>query len=170
MGDLQVEYLHPSKLRAYGRNARTHSPEQVAEIAASIKRFGFANPVLVDASLEIIAGHGRCAAAARLGLTEVPVVRLAGLTEEQVKALRIADNRLALNAGWDEALLAQELSDLQAADFNLDALGFADEELAGLMSGLQVGAPAPVKLDDKSADTKPPPMQRCPKCGFEFAR
>ena len=104
-----VDRLHP-----YDRNARTHSPEQVAQIAASIAEFGFTSPILVDSGAGIIAGHGRLLAARKLGLAEVPVVVLGHLSETQRRAYVIADNRLALNAGWDDALLADELRDLKS--------------------------------------------------------
>src|SRR4249919_3560824 len=98
----RIEFVPIAKLVPYARNARTHSPEQVAQIAASIGEFGWTNPVLIDEASEIIAGHGRLAAALHLGLAEVPCIRLKGLSEAQRRALRIADNKLGLNAGWDE--------------------------------------------------------------------
>ena len=130
---LQVAYRPTGSIRVSARNARTHSPEQVAEIAASIKRFGFANPILVDREGEIVAGHGRLAAAQQLGLAEVPVIELGDLSPEQARALRLADNRIAQNAGWDEELLRSELLDLQAEDWDLGDLGFDDEELGALL-------------------------------------
>ena len=113
---------------------RTHSDAQIAQIAASIEAFGFNNPILVDTTAGIIAGHGRLLAARKLGLTEVPVIVLDHLTEAQKRAYIIADNQLALNAGWDEDLLRAELAALQAEDFNLDLIGFEDEELARLLA------------------------------------
>ena len=112
----RIEIWPADRLAPYARNARTHSPEQVAQIAASIVEFGFVNPVLVDTNAGIVAGHGRLLAARKLGLAEVPVVVLDHLTETQRRAYVIADNRLALNAGWDEALLAEELRDLKRTD------------------------------------------------------
>lgn len=122
-----------ASLRGYGQNSRTHSEEQVAQISASIREFGFTNPVLVDEAGGVIAGHGRVLAAAKLGLQEVPVVRLAGLSEQQRRAYVIADNQLAMNAGWDEALLGSELRELQLADFDLSLLGFDADALGALL-------------------------------------
>lgn len=122
-----------TRLVPYERNARTHSPEQVAQIAASIREFGFTNPILVDSSDGIIAGHGRLAAAKDIGMTEVPVIVLDHLTAEQRRAYVLADNKLALNAGWDEKLLRLELTDLGELDFNLSLIGFSDDELADLL-------------------------------------
>jgi DNA modification methylase len=122
------------KLIPYSRNPRTHSEAQVAQIAASISEFGFNNPVLVDTKAGIIAGHGRLQAARKLQLTEVPVIVLDHLSEAQKRAYVIADNQLALNAGWDDTLLAEELLALQKEDFNLDLIGFEDEELARLIA------------------------------------
>lgn len=122
-----------TRLVPYERNARTHSPEQVAQIAASIREFGFTNPILVDSSDGIIAGHGRLAAAKDIGMTEVPVIVLDHLTAEQRRAYVIADNKLALNAGWNETLLQVELADLGEMDFDLRLIGFSEDELAQLM-------------------------------------
>jgi ParB-like nuclease domain len=121
----------------YARNARTHSPAQVKEIAASITEFGFTNPVLVDEVGMIVAGHGRVLAAQRLGLVRVPVVVLEGLTELQKRAYVLADNKIALNAGWDEALLKAELQDLSLAGFDMDLTGFDTRELTGVLVGAQ---------------------------------
>lgn len=123
-GIKQVESLIP-----YARNSRTHSDEQVAQIAASIREFGFTNPVLVDEEGGIIAGHGRVMAARKLAMLEVPVLVLAGLSETQKRAYVIADNKIALNAGWDEEMLRVELEALSDADFDLDILGFSNDEL-----------------------------------------
>ena len=131
---MRVEHLAISKLKEYNRNTRTHSKEQIAQVAASIKEFGFTNPVLIDENNEIIAGHGRTAAARSLGMDTVPVIRLKGLTETQIRALRIADNKLALNAGWDYDLLSQELTEIKLDDFNLDIIGFSLEELDEILS------------------------------------
>lgn len=125
-----------SELKQYDNNTRTHSEEQVAQIVESIKQFGFTNPVLVDENLCLIAGHGRTAAAKILGIEKIPCIRISGLSEAEVKALRIADNQLALNAGWDEELLKVELADLASNDFNLDILGFSPDDLENLMAEL----------------------------------
>lgn len=114
-----IEYVGTSSLTPYARNSRTHLPEQVKQIAASIREFGFTNPVLIDDEGTIIAGHGRVLAAQHLQLAEVPCIRLGYLTETQRRAYVIADNKLALNAGWDEELLKLELEDLHLDNFDL---------------------------------------------------
>lgn len=116
----------------YARNSRTHSEEQVLQIASSIKEFGFTNPVLVDSDGGIIAGHGRVMAARKLGLESVPTIELAHLTETQKRAYIIADNKMALNAGWDNELLAVEFAELSNEGFDLSLTGFNDEEIGGL--------------------------------------
>jgi DNA modification methylase len=131
------------KLKPYEKNARTHSQEQVEQIAASMLEYGFTNPILIDGNDEIIAGHGRLMAANHLGLKEVPVIVLSHLTEEQKRAYVIADNQLALNAGWDEGVLRQELSALKEAGYDLALTGFSDEDLGRLMPDLQTQEPPP---------------------------
>jgi DNA modification methylase len=131
---LQIERWPIGRLIPYARNPRTHSEEQVAQIAASIAEFGFVNPVLVGADGVIIAGHARVMAARKLGLAETPVIVLDHLSGPQRRALVIADNRLALNAGWDEEMLRVELDALREDDFNLDLLGFADDEIEALLA------------------------------------
>ncbi|WP_323004731.1 site-specific DNA-methyltransferase [Denitromonas sp.] len=137
---MQIEMMPTERLVPYARNARTHSDQQVAQIAASIAEFGFTNPILIGDDDVIIAGHGRLMAAQRLGLTEVPVIVLAHLTEAQRRALVIADNKIAENAGWDEELLKAELVALQEIEFDLDLVGFSDEELEDLLG--EIEAPA----------------------------
>lgn len=127
---LRLEFWPIDRLIPSARNARTHSPAQIAEIAGSIRAFGFSNPVLVGAEGDIIAGHGRLAAARQLGLREVPVVVLSGLNELQRRQLLLADNRIALNAGWDLEMLRLELKDLSVLGADLAALGFTTQELA----------------------------------------
>jgi hypothetical protein len=124
MAGMKIETTPIDKLVPYVNNARTHSPEQVDQIAASIKEFGFNNPVLIDKKNGIIAGHGRVQAARKLELKEVPTVRLEHLTETQKKAFIIADNKIAMNAGWDDELLALELKDLDDVMFDLNLTGF----------------------------------------------
>jgi len=122
----------------YARNSRTHSDEQVNQIAASIKEFGFTNPVIIDEDNGIIAGHGRVMAAKKIGIDEVPCIQVTGWTKAQKKAYVIADNKLALNAGWDESMLALELQELQELDFDLDLTGFSADELADLFPDEEV--------------------------------
>ena len=130
---MKITQKKVTELIPYVKNSRTHSDEQVAQIAASIKEFGWTNPILVDGQNGIIAGHGRLMAARKLGYKEVPTIELADLTETQKKAYIIADNRLALNAGWDNEVLSLELSELLEDDFDLDLLGFEADELDALL-------------------------------------
>jgi DNA modification methylase len=125
----RIEQWPLDKLIPYVKNSRTHSEEQIAQIAGSIKAFGFTNPILVGADGVIVAGHGRLSAARQLGLKKVPVIVLDHLSETERRALVIADNRLALNAGWDEEILQLEIEQLRAEDFDIDLLGFTEEEL-----------------------------------------
>ncbi len=148
--DLVVSTLPVASLVPYAENARTHSPSQVAQIAASIAEFGFVNPVLVDAEGVLIAGHGRVMAAKQLGLVSVPVLRLGHLSPAQARALRLADNQIALNSGWDEALLAAEIARIRdEAVVDLDVLGFSGTELDRLLAAADAGL-----ADD--ADEAPP--------------
>ena len=129
----RIELWPVERLVPYERNARTHSAQQIAQLQASIAEFGFLNPILVDSKDGIIAGHGRLAAAKDMGLPEVPVVVLDHLTEAQKRAYVLADNKLALNAGWDEKLLQIELTGLQLQDFDLSLIGFDEDELGKLL-------------------------------------
>jgi len=133
MTNLQVVTWPVEKLIPYARNARTHSAEQVAQVAASIAEFGWTNPILAGADGIVIAGHARLLAARKLGMTEVPVIVLDHFTESQRRALVLADNRLALNAGWDEEMLRVEMAALDDDGFNLEVVGFTDEEIADLL-------------------------------------
>ncbi len=133
--DPQIEMMSVADLVPYARNSRTHDDAQVAQIAASIREFGFTNPVLIDAQGGIIAGHGRVLAARKLKLEQVPCIMLDHLTETQRRAYVIADNKLALNSGWDEELLKLELSDLNDEGFDLDLTGFTSEEILALDMG-----------------------------------
>jgi hypothetical protein len=133
MRDLTIQYLDVEALIPYARNARTHSDAQVAQIAASIREFGWTNPILVDDKQGIIAGHGRVLAARKLGVVQVPTIELGGLSEAQRRAYIIADNKLAENVGWDSELLALELGDLKLQDFDLELTGFDDLELGELL-------------------------------------
>jgi len=131
--DLQILHLPIDELVPYARNSRTHSEEQVEQIAASITEFGFTNPVLIDSEGGIIAGHGRVMAARKLGLLEVPCLELAHLTDAQKRAYVIADNKLATNADWNSHLLALEVRELMESGLDIDLLGFNAEELRALM-------------------------------------
>lgn len=143
---LKIEYLPVGKLLRYAKNSRTHSDEQVEQLVNSIREFSFTNPVLIDEKNELIAGHGRLAAAEILEMDKVPAIRLSNLSEKQKKAYRIADNKLALNAGWDMQLLAEEVKALMDDDFDIDLLGFNDAELDEMLSDEQ-----PQEEDDNSS-------------------
>ena len=133
MADLKIDYISANDLVPYENNSRTHSKEQVEQIKRSMTEFGFTNPILIDEHNGIIAGHGRLQAAQELGIKLVPTILLEGLTEAQRKAYVIADNNLALNAGWDLDVLKLEIEGLGEFDFDIDLLGFDDDFLAGLM-------------------------------------
>jgi DNA modification methylase len=149
----RIEHWPLDRFIPYARNARTHSDEQVAQIAASIKEFGFVNPILVGPDRVIIAGHARLLAARKLGLAEAPVIIIEGLTENQRRALAIADNKLPMNAGWDDAMLQIEIEALRDADYDLDLIGFEDEELRMLLARQEASA----GLTDEDAIPEPPP-------------
>lgn len=138
-------------LAPYARNSRTHSDQQVAKIAASIKEFGFLNPVITDGRNGIIAGHGRVLAAQLLGLAELPCIEASHLTEAQRKAYVIADNRIALDAGWDNEMLKVELSELQGLNFDLALTGFSLDEAAGLILGKTSGQTDPDEAPEPEA-------------------
>lgn len=147
MDNLSIDYIEPGLLKPNARNARTHSAKQIAQIAASIAEFGFTVPVLIDAGNKVIAGHGRLTAAVKLGMTRVPTVRLDHLTPEQLRAYAIADNQLALNAGWDTEMLRLELGELQALDldFDLTLTGFDWPEIDLLINpAADAGGPDPL--------------------------
>ena len=133
----RYQVLPISELKPYANNARTHGDKQIAQLVGSIQEFGFTNPILIDEGKSIIAGHGRLEAATLAGLDDVPCVILSGLSDEQKKALVIADNQLALNAGWDLDMLKAEVMDLGENDFDLDLLGFDAGFLDGLLAGCE---------------------------------
>ena len=148
---MKIENIAIESLIPYARNSRTHSEEQVAQVAASIKEFGFTNPVLIDEQGGIIAGHGRTMAARKLGLAEVPCIRLSHLTEAQKRAYVIADNKLALNAGWDEKMLALEFKDLQDMGFDLELTGFGMGDIDELLAELDATPEGNTKEDETPA-------------------
>lgn len=148
---IQIERIGVEALIPYARNSRTHSDAQVAQIAASIREFGFTNPVLVDEANGIIAGHGRVLAARKLKMADVPAIRLSHLSEAQKRAYVIADNKLALNAGWDIELLRLEINDLRGLEFDVALTGFSTEELDALMA-----APGTEGLTDPDAIPEAP--------------
>jgi len=152
---LKIKMTPVAQLVPYAANARTHSEQQIAQIAASITEFGFTNPILSGADNIIIAGHGRLLAAQKLGIDKVPVIVLEHLDEAQRRALVIADNKLAENAGWDEELLRLELAALDDLDFDLDLMGFSDEELENLL-----GDPDLALGETEGEDDIPEPTER----------
>ena len=143
---LKIVYKKTADLIPYARNSRTHDEAQIAQIAASIKEFGWTNPILLDGENGIIAGHGRVMAAQKLNEDKVPTIELAHLTEHQKRAYIIADNKLALNSGWDNEMLQLEMETLQDAGYGIDVLGFDDKELKALFGN----------LDDVDDDAKEP--------------
>ena len=168
---MRIVQVELEKLIPYARNARTHSDEQVAQVAASIREFGFTNPVLIDEDDGIIAGHGRVMAARKLELDKVPCIRLSHLTEPQKRAYILADNKLAENAGWDSELLAIELEEISLEGLDLELTGFSLEEIDAIR--LPGDPPAP------GGDTPPedfpefnediPTEHECPKCGYAWS-
>lgn len=165
---MKIETIKTADLVPYARNSRTHSPEQVAQIAGSIREFGFTNPILIDAENGIIAGHGRVMGAQKLGIAEVPCIRLSHLSDTQRRAYVIADNKLALNAGWDEEMLGLELADLREADYDLSLIGFDDFAIEQFLNPPERDDTEP---ESSSGEIDVDRMQMecaCPKCGFEF--
>lgn len=138
--ELTIKYVPTADLIPYVRNSRTHSDDQVTQVASSIKEFGFTNPILVDGDNGIIAGHGRLLAAKKLGLGSVPTINLSHMSESQRKAYVIADNQLALNAGWDLDALRLEVDSLKEFDFDLELLGF-DEDVISKLVDIETGLP-----------------------------
>ena len=153
----RLELIAIDKLIPYANNARTHSDEQIKKIQASLREFGFVNPVLIDKDCGIIAGHGRVEAAKREGMTEVPCVLVEHLTETQKKAYILADNRIAEMAGWDTEILKIELEGLKDINFDIEITGF-DETIF----------PEPIEIDNDREQNSEKKIIICPKCGFEF--
>jgi ParB-like chromosome segregation protein Spo0J len=153
IGSLSIEQRSLDSLRPYAANARKHSEAQIDQIIASIREFGWTNPLLLDEDGGLIAGHGRLEAASRLGLTRVPTLTIAGLTEAQRRALVIADNKIALNAVWDTDLLASELKTLQDLNFDMDAVGFSVGEMSELLVGWEHGLHKIAEVEPNSNPT-----------------
>lgn len=152
--NLEIIYKHVDALIPYVNNSRTHSESQIAQIASSIKEFGFTNPILLDEEEGVIAGHGRIMAAKLLSLDNVPTITLEGLSEAQRKAYVIADNKLALNSGWDDDLLKIELLELNDLDFDLNLLGFDDQELANIYDPLKEDLESEYEIKEESYSEK----------------
>jgi len=153
-----------AELLPYARNSRTHSPEQVAKLAASIKEFGWTVPILVDSDGTIVAGHGRILAARKLKLPRVPTIDVSYLSDAQRRAYVIADNRLALDAGWDEEMLRIEMGELTGAGFDLRLTGFSEEDLARLFDK----ASFPEAKEDDMSNLGDVGKHTCPECGHEW--
>ena len=162
----KIERRKVDDLIPYARNARTHSDEQVAQLAASIKEWGWTTPVLVDEDGEIIAGHGRVLAARKLGIKEIPTMTATGWTKAQKQAYVLADNQLPQNAGWDMDLLSVEMKDLSSEGFDLSLIGFGDEEMAQMF--LQPDFAPGTEEDQGKLDQLDPKMVSCPNCGEDF--
>ncbi len=169
MPALQIDYRPIESLTAYARNARTHSDEQVAQIAASIREFGFNNPVLVDGQRGVIAGHARILAARKLAMTDVPVIELAHLTDTQRRAFILAENKLAERAGWDAELLSLELEDLKLADFDLSLTGFDATEIDALLADDYADAEKPGHHSDPADDVPEVPANPVCRTGDVWA-
>jgi ParB-like chromosome segregation protein Spo0J len=160
----QIEKVAVEDLIPYAKNSRTHDDAQVAQVAASIKEFGFTAPVLIGKDNDIIAGHCRVMAARKLGLKEVPCIRLTHLTENQKKAYVIADNRLALNSSWDIDMLKLEIDYLDDQSYNVNLLGFSEAELGNMFLTPQIHD----ELGDEEAESGEKKLTICPKCHHEF--
>ncbi|MFL9998729.1 ParB/Srx family N-terminal domain-containing protein [Paraburkholderia sediminicola] len=162
----QVERWPLDRIIPDARNPRTHSDAQIAQTAASMQEWGWTNPVLVDEQGRLIAGHGRLLAARQLGLTDAPVMVARGWTDAQKHAYLIADNKLALNAGWDNELLAVEFDGLKEMDFRLELTGFSADELDSLLAPAAVDEPPEeFRSYDESIETE----HQCPKCGYRWS-
>ena len=163
---MEIVYKKINELKPYENNSRTHDESQIKQICESIKEYGWTNPVLIDEKGMIIAGHGRVLGAQKLGIKEVPCIVLSGLTEAQKKAYVIADNKMALNAGWDFNLLSLELENLKELDFDLELTGFSADEIDGLLSTNEdIENNDYEEQDLKENNTQ---LHKCPECGCEF--
>lgn len=163
---MKIVYKKVNDLIPYINNSRTHSEEQINQIVASINEFGFTTPLLIDEKDNIIAGHGRLLASKKLKMEEVPCIVLTGLTEAQKKAYIIADNKMALNAGWDFNLLSLELENLKELDFDLELTGFSVDEIDGLLNTNEDIEDNDYEEQDlKENNTQ---LHKCPECGCEF--
>jgi len=162
----KIERRKVADLKPHPRNARTHSPEQIDQIAKAIEQWGWTTPVLVTPDGTIVAGHGRVSAAQKLGIESVPVMVAKGWSQAQIRAYVIADNQIAANSGWDEEMLRFEIADLGQADFDLGLMGFSDEQMADFMK-----TPAAVEAPDQfpSFDENIETEHCCPKCGYAWS-
>jgi ParB-like chromosome segregation protein Spo0J len=161
----QIEQIALKKLIPYARNSRTHSDIQVSQIAASIREFGFTNPVLITENYDILAGHRRVLAAKKLGMDSVPCIKVDHLNEFQRKAYIIADNQLALNSDWNFDMLSVEIDELNDVKFDVSLLAFTNEQLAEMIGSPEEPVDNGLKADEKERETC-----ICPKCRFEFVK
>ncbi len=159
---MEVIQIAIDTLIPYAMNARTHPDSQISKIAASIKEFGFNNPILIDKDNGIIAGHGRVLAAKKLGLVSVPCIMLEHLSEAQRKAYILADNRIALDGGWDHEMLSMEVKELNDLDFDIMTMGFDQSEITGMLGDF-----LPAKEEDQG-DLGEKKLTECPNCGEKF--
>lgn len=162
----KIENVPLGKLTEYARNPRIHSKNQVEQIVASIRKFGWTNPIIIDEAGMIIAGHGRYQAAKVLEMETVPCVRLVGMTPEELRAYVVADNKIGLNALWDEDLLREELQDLAAQSLDLSMTGFSSEELGQLLKEAEEAKP-PAEFQKVDSDIKTD--YSCPKCSYAWS-
>lgn len=163
---IEIQYKATEDLIPYARNSRTHSAEQVAQIAASIREFGWTNPILIDGENGIIAGHGRVLAAHKLGETQVPTIELGHMSATQKRAYIIADNKLALNAGWDEQMLALEIQDLKDVGYDLELTGFNVDDINKITT--EINFDPATEEEQGKLDELDPKWVTCPHCGKEF--
>jgi len=161
--ELSVRYLPITKLVNYARNSRVHSEIQISQLAASIKEFGFTNPVLITDECDIIAGHGRVMAAKKLGFDEVPCIILSHLTEHQRRAYVILDNQSSQTSSWNFDMLSVELDELNDAKYDISLIGFSTAELAEI-----IGSPNEIDVNEDEKLISDKKSCICPKCQFEF--
>ena len=168
---MQIKEINISKLKPYPNNSRVHDEQQIQQIILSIKEFGFTNPILIDEDSLVIAGHGRLSAAKQMGLKNVPTITLTGLTDNQKKAYIIADNKLALNAEWNDELLQKEIEALAELEFDLSLLGWSENEinsfvgdpLSDIFSEKEYTGAKEISLEDIDNFE-----HQCPRCGFNY--
>ena len=172
MGETKYFLMEIDKLIPYARNARTHSEVQIAQIAASIKEFGFLSPVIISKDNTILCGHGRYYAAQKLGLEKIPCIQEEYLTEAQKRAYILADNKISQNAGWDEELLKIEIADLQGADFDVALTGFEDYEITDLFAVHEERPQVEKQVENKEYDEEEFGDEEfeheCPRCVFKY--
>ena len=168
---MEIKEVEITKLTPYSDNARVHNEEQINQLIASIKEFGFTNPVLIDENKTVIAGHGRLTAAQQMGLEKIPTIVLSGLTEKQKRAYVIADNKLALNAEWNDDILLKEIAVLSDMDFDLALMGWSENEINSFIAPLEAVYNKKDYLGSQEINLEDIDnfQNICPRCGFEFS-